>query len=136
MAWQVVWVQVSGSTRTCFPADLSRLNHALKSLRPAESLSLAFVIGAGIGSLLHLFFMIIVLSVRRLRCGSHSCSEARAARRAARLARSTERAERKAARKLAKNEAKGVRFADDDGEVLPAYGEGEQDRLVEPVEKA
>ncbi|ORX35115.1 hypothetical protein BD324DRAFT_633930 [Kockovaella imperatae] len=105
-----------------------RLNHALKSLKPAESLSLAFVLGAGIGSLLHLFFMVLLLTIRRLRGGS--CAERKAARRERRAA----KAERRAARKAAKAAGKkgGVRLeSGDEDEVLPAYGEEEHERLVE-----
>jgi hypothetical protein len=44
----------------------------MRNLRPAESLAMAFVIGAGLGSVCHMVFMLSLLLVRRIRCGRMS----------------------------------------------------------------
>jgi hypothetical protein len=49
--------------------DIHRLHRALNNLQPVEALALAFVLGAGLGSILHMIFAITFLAVRRLRCG-------------------------------------------------------------------
>jgi hypothetical protein len=96
------------------------LQRAISSLTPTEATIFAFVIGAGIGSILHLIFMLILISIRRMRglkCKSREESrEARRARRAARAA---------------SKSGGAVKLVGGAGEVLPAYGEGEADRLVE-----
>lgn len=105
-------------------ADLNRLGRALKALHPTEAIAVAFVFGAGVGSILHVIFMIFLITIRLLRGGKTStCAERRAARKA-------RRAERKAIK------AGGVRLEGEEGvatseEVLPSYAEGETDRLVE-----
>ena len=48
---------------------------------------MAFVLGAGIGSILHIFFMVCLISVRHCRGGGASRVERRAARKARRAAR-------------------------------------------------
>jgi hypothetical protein len=65
---------------------ISRLHRAMRNLRPAESLALAFVLGAGLGSIFHMLFMVTLLLTRRIRCGRMS-KEERRARRAERRAR-------------------------------------------------
>lgn len=47
----------------------------MRNLRPSESLALAFVLGAGMGSILHMLFMITLLLTRRLRCRRSSKEE-------------------------------------------------------------
>jgi hypothetical protein len=82
-----------------------------------------FVLGAGIGSLLHLVFAMIFITVRMLRSQGGSCAARRAARREARRVRKEERKARKAG---------GIRLeGEENDEVLPSYAEGETDRLVE-----
>ncbi|WVW81271.1 hypothetical protein I302_103262 [Kwoniella bestiolae CBS 10118] len=90
-----------------------RLHRALKNLKPLESICLAFVIGAGLGSIIHFFFMLFLLSFRYLRAGCPSREERRA---------------RRAARHQARRERRkgSVRFADqvqvaEEEELLPAY---------------
>jgi hypothetical protein len=97
-----------------------RLHRAISSLTPTEATIFAFVIGAGIGSIFHLIFMLFLISVRRMR-GSKckSREERREARRA-----------RREARAATKSEG-ALKLVGGEGEVLPAYGEGEGDRLVE-----
>ncbi|WWC90194.1 uncharacterized protein L201_005127 [Kwoniella dendrophila CBS 6074] len=99
-----------------------RLQKALNNLKPFESIVLAFVIGAGLGSILHLFFMLCLLSFRYFKYGrSHSSRE--------------ERISRRENRKSRKN-GNSVRFADqvqyqEQEELLPAYEEqGENVGLV------
>jgi hypothetical protein len=90
-------------------------------LSPAEAIALAFVLGAGIGSILHLVFMLFLLSIRRVRGGRLSREQRRQARR-----------ERRAARR--DNTAVAVaEFPKDlkEVEVVPGEGEGEGDQLVE-----
>ena len=95
-------------------------------LSPPEAITLAFVLGAGIGSIMHLVFMLFLISIRRLRGvrRSRGCEARRA-----------ERRQRKEARRAAKREGR-LRLTDDNStqqgqEVLPSYAEGEADRLVE-----
>jgi hypothetical protein len=99
----------------------------MRNLTPTESLALAFVLGAGIGSILHFFFMLFLLTVRRFRCG-------KADRRARREARRQARRQRKEARRALEGRVRLGEVADADikeAEVLPAYDEGETGRLVE-----
>lgn len=94
-------------------------------LSPAEAIALAFVLGAGIGSILHLVFMLFLLSIRRIRGGRLSREQSREQRRQARR-------ERRAARR--DNTAVAVaEFPKDlkEVEVVPGEGEGEGDQLVE-----
>ncbi|ORY26487.1 hypothetical protein BCR39DRAFT_540931 [Naematelia encephala] len=115
-----------------------RLHRALYNLTPTESISLAFVLGAGIGSILHFIFMICLLSLRFFRSGS--CAERRTARRERRrLRKEAKRAQREGDVVLAGAEGGG------DGDVLPSYEEDqtpsyeerETQRLVHEVtEKA
>ncbi|WVF66544.1 hypothetical protein IAT40_001284 [Kwoniella sp. CBS 6097] len=117
-----------------------RLHRALKNLKPAESIALAFVIGAGLGSILHFIFMLFLISIRSFRCGRRSRIALRdgdgngyegmtweEARRARKMARKEARKARKAERKVRRAQNQP------EGELLPAYEEGEQVRLV--VEK-
>ncbi|WVQ82892.1 hypothetical protein IAT38_005028 [Cryptococcus sp. DSM 104549] len=112
---------------------LFRLHRALKHLTHAESIALALVTGAGIGSILHFILMIVILTVRRLRSSPEDRLSRRAARRAARKA-------RKDARKAAKHGA--LYLAGEEhvpgqvekvvvhDEELPVYDEGEDAHLV------
>ena len=114
-----------GDTFIIIPANLlaplggpltSSLQRAISSLTPTEATIFAFVIGAGIGSILHLIFMLFLISIRRMRglkCKSRQ-----------------ERREARRARREAGAEG-AVKLVGGEGEVLPAYGEGEGDRLVE-----
>lgn len=97
-------------------------------LSPPEAITLAFVLGAGIGSIMHLIFMIFLISIRRLR-GHAEChgSMSREARRAARR----ERREARKAAKAAKREGRLRLEGAEQDEVLPSYAEGETERLVE-----
>ena len=96
-----------------------RLHRAISSLTPTEATALAFVLGAGIGSIMHLIFMLFLITIRRMRGLKYrSKEERRQARRAGRAARAF------------KKEG-GVKLAEEVVEVLPGYGEGEGDRLVE-----
>jgi len=63
------------------------LHRALHNLTPAESITMAFVLGTGIGSILHFIFMIFLISVRHFRCNRGARAERRAACRARRAAR-------------------------------------------------
>ena len=97
-----------------------RLERALSSLTPTEATIFAFVIGAGIGSILHLIFMLFLITTRRMRglkCKSRQ--ERREARRA-----------RREARAASKSEG-ALKMVGGEGEVLPAYGEDEGGKLVE-----
>jgi hypothetical protein len=89
------------------------LQRAISSLTPTEATIFAFVIGAGIGSILHLIFMLFLISVRRMR--GLKCKS---------------RQERREARAASKSEG-ALKLVGGEGEVLPAYEEGEGDRLVE-----
>ncbi|EIW72960.1 hypothetical protein TREMEDRAFT_70870 [Tremella mesenterica DSM 1558] len=104
------------------PTFSGRLHRALHHLSPAEAIAMAFVLGAGLGSILHFFFMLFLLSLRRLRGGCKSREERRAAR-----------AERRALRKARKagRVALPVTPIEEGEEVLPAYGDVETDNLVE-----
>lgn len=112
-----------------------RLHRAMMHLSAPEAITLAFVLGAGIGSIMHLIFMLCLISIRRLRGGglchrSARCEVWRA-----------ERQKRREARKAAKAAKREGRLRLDDSnttaqpgggeEVLPSYAEGEADRLVE-----
>lgn len=94
-------------------------------LSPPEAITLAFVLGAGIGSIMHLIFMLFLISIRRIRGGrSPRCEARRAARRERRQARKDAKAARNG----------GVRLEGEENvseEVLPSYADGEGDRLVE-----
>jgi len=70
------------------PDFMMRLNNALQNLEPHEALALAFVWGAGMGSIVHFFFMLCLITIRAIR-GRHGSTreERRAARRARRQAR-------------------------------------------------
>ncbi|OCF34882.1 hypothetical protein I317_05130 [Kwoniella heveanensis CBS 569] len=115
-----------------------RLHRALKNLKPAESIAMAFIIGAGLGSILHFIFMLFLLSVRSFRCGArrsrialrddHEGMTWEEARRARKMA-------RKEARKARKAERKAQKHGQAHGELLPAYEEGEGARLVTVAEK-
>lgn len=98
----------------------------MRNLRPAESLALAFVLGAGLGSILHMVFMLTLLLSRRIKCGRLTKEE----RQARRQARRQRRADKKAAKKG------GVRLEGDDEAIcvlrapeveegLPRYEDGE-----------
>ncbi len=82
---------------------------------------MAFVLGAGLGSILHFIFMIFLISIRYFRCEGNTRAERRAARNAKRAARREGRV------KLEGEE--GVEIATE--EVLPGYEEGESPKLVE-----
>ncbi|KAK6904706.1 hypothetical protein I204_06695 [Kwoniella mangroviensis CBS 8886] len=91
-----------------------RLHRALKNLKPIESICLAFVIGAGLGSIIHFFFMLFLLSFRYLRAGCPSREERRA---------------RRQARRERRKASGSVRFADqveiaEQEELLPPYEAG------------
>ena len=97
-----------------------RLHRALHNLKSAESIAFAFVLGAGIGSILHLIFMLFLISFRHFRCARPDRAERRAARKA---------------RRAARREG-GVKLRGEEGEVvesesLPSYEEGEGAKLVE-----
>ncbi|WVQ94158.1 hypothetical protein IAU59_001236 [Kwoniella sp. CBS 9459] len=108
-----------------------RLHRALKNLRPAESIAMAFIIGAGLGSILHFVFMLFLLSIRRFRSGAGSPSRSRIALRGAEGEDLTWEEARRA-RKIARKEARKARKAERKAqrELLPAYEEGEGARLV------
>ena len=109
-----------------FHSFSGRLHRALLHLSAPEAIAMAFVLGAGLGSILHFFFMVFLLFVRRMRVGRAGRREARAQRKAERrAARATRKAERKAA-KAAKYNTASV-----SEETLPAYEDEETDRLVE-----
>ena len=101
---------------------MPRLHRAILHLTPPEAIALAFVLGAGIGSIMHLIFMFFLISIRRFRGhGSGGCKERRERRRM-----------RKEARKAAKLTRDGkIALAEVEGEVLPSFQDGEGDRLVE-----
>lgn len=95
-----------------------RLHRALHNLTPAESITMAFVLGTGIGSILHFIFMICLISMRHFRCGGKNRAGRKAARKARRMARREDR----------------VRLdGDETVEEPPKYQEGE---ALEVVEKA
>ncbi|WRT63212.1 uncharacterized protein IL334_000115 [Kwoniella shivajii] len=95
----------------------ARLNRALKNLKPVESIALAFVIGAGLGSIIHFFFMIFLLSFRFFKAGCPNKAERRARRAARRQA-------RKAGR-TAEGVAPSTQHALEEEEaLLPPYQEG------------
>lgn len=98
-------------------------------LSPPEAITLAFVLGAGIGSIMHLVFMIFLISLRRIR-GHAGCRRSSASREERRAARKERREARKAA-KAAKKEGRVRLEGEEQEEVLPSYAEGETDRLVE-----
>lgn len=60
--------------------DALRLHRAMRKLRPAECLALAFVMGAGLGSIIHMLFMAVLLAIRTIRYGRLSKEEHRAKR--------------------------------------------------------
>lgn len=93
----------------------ARIHRAIWTLRPAEALAIAFVVGAGLGSIVHFFFMLLLLGMRRMVCGS---KEARRARRAARR---EERRQRKAQRWARKSDEGKIRLVGEDE--LPEYVE-------------
>jgi len=102
---------------------MPRLHRAILHLTPPEAIALAFVLGAGIGSIMHLIFMFFLISIRRFRGQGRGkrCKERRERRRM-----------RKEARKAAKLTRDGkIVLAEVEGEVLPSYQDGEGDRLVE-----
>lgn len=80
---------------------------------------MAFVLGAGIGSILHFIFMIFILTIRLFRCNRTTWAERRAGRKA-----------RRAARRAVRREGR-VRLEGEEAEVLPSYAEGETAKLVE-----
>ncbi|WWC97565.1 hypothetical protein V866_004449 [Kwoniella sp. B9012] len=91
-----------------------RLHRALKNLKPIESICLAFVIGAGLGSIIHFFFMLFLLSFRYFRSGCPSREEKRA---------------RRQARRERRKASGSVRFADqvevaEQEDLLPPYEAG------------
>ena len=98
-----------------------RLHHALHNLSVAEAFTMALVLGAGVGSILHFFFMVLLLSMRRWRCRSDARRQARAALGRIVLVDADEKA---AIPVVAGQEAR-------DGEVLPSYEDHETARLVE-----
>lgn len=98
-----------------------RLGKALRSLTPTEGIAVMFVLGAGLGSLIHFVFAVIFLTVRRIRGGKSTCAERRAARKT-----------RRAARKAAKAGPIALDGSENENEeVLPSYAEGETAPLVE-----
>ena len=81
---------------------------------------MTFVLGAGVGSILHFIFMIMLITIRVCRGKKLSCAERRAARQARREAR----------------KAGGVKLDSAEGgtqteEVVPCYSDSEQAALVE-----
>jgi hypothetical protein len=98
-------------------------------LSPLEAIILAFVLGAGIGSIMHLIFMLFLISIRRIRgARSPRCQ----ARRAAKKERREARKAAKAAKRAGINGNGQVRLeGEENEEVLPSYADGEGDRLVE-----
>ncbi|WVQ72248.1 hypothetical protein IAR50_001797 [Cryptococcus sp. DSM 104548] len=122
--------------------SLARLHKALKHLSAVESTALAFVIGAGIGSLLHLFFISLVLFSRqfgfclgpRFDKFGRRCSHKSEEKRARRAAKKAERKARKEKRKAGKIEGT-LRLEGEDrlgeAEELPAYHDNEQAPLLD-----
>lgn len=107
-------------------ANDPRLHRAMLHLSPAEAITLAFVLGAGIGSIMHLIFMLFLISIRRIRGGG--CRSVRSeARRAARRERRQARKAAKAAKRVGEVRLEG----EENEEVLPSYEDNEGDRLVE-----
>jgi len=105
-----------------------RLQKAISSLTPTEATIFAFVIGAGIGSILHLIFMLFLISIRRMRGLK---SKSRQERREARKVRRQARIDKITKAVTSRLGGGSVRLEGGEGEVLPAYGEGEGDRLVQ-----
>jgi len=111
-----------------------RLHHALRHLTPSEAITMAFVMGAGIGSILHFVFMLFLLGARRWRCSPQEREERRAIRKANKAARKAERAERKAARKADRAERKALKHGSiklEGEDVLPGYAESEAREVIE-----
>ncbi|KAL7420383.1 hypothetical protein Q5752_005353 [Cryptotrichosporon argae] len=73
-----------GEAETGQSVFAARLHRALLHLAPTEALTLAFVLGAGLGSLVHLAFMLALLAARALR--TPATDEERELRREARRA--------------------------------------------------
>ncbi|WVR09716.1 hypothetical protein IAU60_006792 [Kwoniella sp. DSM 27419] len=100
-----------------------RLHRALKNLKPHESFVVAWIIGAGLGSIIHCLFMVCLLVFRRFTKRTGTCTSIRQDKKARRAAR---KAERKAKRAERKTRACGaIRLAGEDlfpgQEALPAY---------------
>lgn len=105
----------------------------MRNLCPTEALALAFVLGAGLGSIIHFCFMVLLLTVRRFRCRGMTREERRARRHARREERRLRKEERRAAREgrlRLEGEDSIVRDDKAQGEVLPPYEEGEAVTLV------
>ncbi|RSH83977.1 hypothetical protein EHS25_005222 [Saitozyma podzolica] len=99
-----------------------RLHRAMRNLRPTEALALAFVLGAGLGSIIHFCFMVLLLTVRRFQCRGMTREERRARRHARREERRLRKEERRAAREgRVRLECEDSIVRDDmaEGEVLP-----------------
>jgi hypothetical protein len=94
---------------------IPRLHNALSHLNSYESLAMAFVLGAGLGSILHFFFMLFIISIRTIRYRRHTTREQR------REARRTRRAARREGR---------VRLSEEE---LPEYVAAEEQEIVEKV---
>ena len=101
--------------------DATSLHRAVHNLTYAESITMAFVLGAGLGSILHFFFMLCLISIRHFGgCSSRTHAERRAARKARRAAR-----REGVVRLEGEDDVKVVQ------EELPTYEEGESVKLVE-----
>lgn len=109
-----------------------RLHRAMLHLSPPEAVTLAFVLGAGIGSIMHLIFMVFLISIRRIRgARGMSCAERRQARRERREARRAVKAAKKQGKVRLEGAEHEHQLQHQHEEVLPSYAEGESDRLVE-----
>ncbi|WWC67303.1 uncharacterized protein I206_101211 [Kwoniella pini CBS 10737] len=95
-----------------------RLHKALGNLKPIESIVLAFVIGAGLGSIIHFFFMLFLLTFRYFKAGCPSKEERRSRRLARKEARKAKKAERRGLI-LSSNSIQGQDGEEE--ELLPAY---------------
>lgn len=63
-------ILLSGVNRS--PTDDTRLQRALRALTPVEALIVAFVLGSGIGSILHFIFMLCLLAIRKCRAATRA----------------------------------------------------------------
>jgi hypothetical protein len=96
----------------------ARLHRANLHLTPPEAIALAFVLGAGIGSIMHLIFMFFLISIRRYRGQGRGRG----------LGVREERRERRRMRREARDKLIKIKAQ---GEMLPSYQDGDGDRLVE-----
>ncbi len=119
---------VTSSYSCRLPSDsLTRLHRALLDLTPAEFITMAFVLGTGIGSILHFIFMICLISIRYFRCDGKTRAERRAACKARRATRREERNVKREGRVRLDGEEGGEVV----GEELPSYEDGEGVKLDE-----